>query len=692
MTNDASGSWWRALVLASFSLLATMPVGALAEAGFRLDLDIGRMMHEAFDAQNLGARVSWVGREPQFELHADRLRLPEPLGTVEDVRLVCPRAELTARRLACAEAQLTARGDGWRLEAAALEFDWNREAGSVRFSAPWPDLFRGRGRVTGVAEGGGIHVEFDLAGVDLPLLLQSGWVPVDLPVSVQAGVARVNGYFDTRAHVPAAQLDLTVTGLNFSDPAGLRAADELSVSGRLAHGVAGYEVQARFTEGAVFFEPWFLDFAEVGPVILSLSSLQVVPSDADHPVWRAASAEVSLGEHTQVSGKNLHHSGLRLEQAEIEWRTVRLDLAGTWLAEPLLSGTILGRSSFEGQTRGSLSVSGGWPRALEASWQELSVRDGFGRFALEESAGRIGWSDERSGPESTLSVASGELLGLPVGAFEMRFQFEPRGFHLLQPLFIPVLDGGADVDILHLNLSSEGPEIAFEGGIRALSLELVTEILGWPPFTGKLAGIIPRVFYDIDGLRVDGLLLVKVFDGEIVLGGLRIRNLFGVAPELEVSAEVRRLDLELVTSAFDLGRVEGRLSGRVDDLLLVEWVPQRARFFLTTPEEQPGRRRISQRAVENLTAIGGGIQGALAATFLRFFEDFAYSRLGFGCELEGEVCKVRGVADRPDGSFALVEGGGVPRIDVIGHNRRVDWPELVRRLDAVREGPEAVVQ
>lgn len=692
MTSAARGRCLRALALASISLLATSPGAARAEAGFQLDLDVGAMVHETFDARNLRARVSWVGREPRFDLQADRLRLPDPVGVVEDLRLNCPRVEMTARRLACADARLTARAAGWGLDAAALRFDWDREAGSVRFSAPWPGLFRGQGRVSGLAGGGGLRLDFDVAGIDLSLLLQSGLVPVELPVSVDAGTVGVSGHIDTRGRVPGAQLDLTVAALDFSDPAGLRAAEDLSMSGTLVHGAAGYEVQARFTEGAVFFEPWFLDFAEVGPVAVSLSSLQFIPSVADHPAWHAASAEVTLGGHTRVSGTDLRYSGARLEQGGIEWNARRLDLVGTWFAEPLLAGTILGRTRFEGETHGWLRVSGGWARALEASWQGLDLSDGLDRFALQGSAGNVAWSDSEVGPESVLYVASGEVLGLPVGAFDMRFQLEPRGFRLVEPLFVPVLDGGPGVDSFHLSVGPDGPEIEFEGGLRALSLELLTEILGWPRFAGRLAGIIPRVFYDADGLRVDGLLLVRVFDGEVVLSGLRIRNLFGVAPELEVSAEVRRLDLELLTSAFDLGRVEGRLSGSVEDLLLVEWVPHRMRFSLATPEDDPGRRRISQRAVENLTAIGGGIQGALAMTFLRLFDDFAYRRLGFACELEGVVCVASGIADLPDGSFTLVEGGGLPRIEVIGHNRRVDWPELVRRLNAVREGPAPVVQ
>lgn len=692
MTRGVGRGRRRALLLAAIPLAAVAPVPSAAEAGLRLEVGIGGLVHEAFDARNLRARLFWVGAEPRFEVRADRLRLPEPLGLVEGFHLGCPRVEVTARRLACTDARVSAEGEGWRLDGATIDFDWDREAGTVGFAAPWPGLFRARGRIGGRADASGLRVDLDLAGLDLASLTGSGLVPLELPVTVQSGTASIAGHIDTRGPVTQADLNLAVSELEFSDPRGLQAAEGLSGSGRLAHGPSGYALQARFTEGAAFFEPWFLDLAEAGPVSVSVDSLQRASAQADGPAWTADAGSVALGTHTRLRGAGLFYRAERLQQGEIEWRSERLDLAGRWLAEPVLAGTVLGRTRFEGQTRGQLSVAEGRAQAVTARWQELGFSDDLGRFALQGAAGHVAWSAEAEVPESSLSVAAGEVLGLPVGPFRTRLQLEPRGLHLPETLFVPVFDGGVGVDHFLFRVGPEGPEVEFEGGIRALSLERLTETLGWPRFTGKLAGIIPRVFYDVDGLRVDAQLLVQVFDGEIVISGLRVRNLFGIAPELELSADIRRLELDLLTSALDVGRVEGRLSGSVEDLLLFEWVPQRMQLSLATPEEDPGRRRISQRAVENLTAVGGGVQGRLAAAFLRVFDAFAYRRLGFNCDLEGEVCLASGVADGPDGTFMLVEGGGLPRIEVIGHNRRVDWPELVRRLDAVREGPPPVVQ
>ena len=130
----------------------------------------------------------------------------------------------------------------------------------------------------------------------------------------------------------------------------------------------------------------------------------------------------------------------------------------------------------------------------------------------------------------------------------------------------------------------------------------------------------------------------------------------------------------------------------IEKIVLVDWTPRRMNLVLATPEEDPGHRRISQRAVDDLTEIGGGLQAALSAPFLRLFDDFPYRRLGIGCALEGDRCRMSGVADRADGSFVLVEGRGIPRLQVIGYTREVDWPVLIERLQAVRAEQDTAVE
>jgi hypothetical protein len=322
----------------------------------------------------------------------------------------------------------------------------------------------------------------------------------------------------------------------------------------------------------------------------------------------------------------------------------------------------------------------------------VGLTDAAGRYGVQGLQGSLSWREAGPAPPSVLSAAGASLYGLPLGRFLLPFELGPRSLRLLEPVEIPVLEGGLRAEVLAVRMGPEGPEVEFEGGLRALSLDRATEALGWPRFSGIVAGVVPRVRYDRGELRVDGRLLLRVFDGEVVLRDLRVRDLFGPAPTLSMSGEVRRIELDLLTQAFDFGRIEGRLSGRLDDLVLVGWQPVQMSLDLRTPREDPGRRRISQRAVENLTEIGGGMQAAMSTAFLQLFEDFPYRRLGLGCELEGGVCRLSGVADRPDGSFLLVEGTLLPRLDVVGHRRIVDWPELLRRVNAARAGGSAVVE
>ncbi|AHF00010.1 hypothetical protein [Thioalkalivibrio paradoxus] len=679
----------QALTLVAGVLAAPGLNAADVARGLQIEIDIGRAVHEAMDAENLRARVFWVQRQPRFELAADALSLPQPVGRVTELRLECPAVELSDRRLACRDGRLSARAPGATLAAAALEFHWDRVAGEVGFAMPWPGLFGGRGRIQGVADPTGVNVDFELGDLDLPGLASSPLVPVPtLPVTMAEGTLALSGSLDTREGRQALRTELRVADLEFSDAQGLRAGEGIAVAGRFAHRAGGFDIQLGFTEGAVFVDPWFLDFSEEGPVAMSVSRLQQTGAAS----WQAADASLQLGGHAAAQAQALRYSGTRLDQGEIRWQAPRMDKLGELLLAPMLAGTVLGDSRYQGSGEGRLSIAGGRLRAASASWHRLGLEDMRGRFGLDAFSGQADWRDDGPGQAVLEFEQGGHVYGIPLGAFAAELDLEPRGFQVRQPVAIPTLDGALGIDFLRVRARPEGPEVEFEGGIRALNLEAATRSLGWPPLSGKLAGVIPRVTYDLDGLRVDGRLLVQVFDGDIVLRDLRIRDLFGRAPTLEVAADIHRIELRRLTEAFDFGRVEGRVSGEVEDLLLVGWQPERMRIAIATVDEAPGRRRISQRAVQNLTELGGGLQGAISAVFLQFFEDFGYRRIGFACDLEGRVCRMSGVADRADGSFVLVEGGGLPRIDVVGHNRRVDWPELIHRLNAVRDGPGPVVQ
>jgi hypothetical protein len=164
-------------------------------------------------------------------------------------------------------------------------------------------------------------------------------------------------------------------------------------------------------------------------------------------------------------------------------------------------------------------------------------------------------------------------------------------------------------------------------------------------------------------------------------------------PRLQVDVNVDNIDLENLTRTFSFGRIEGRLDGRVDGLRMESWRPVAFDAEFATPPDDTSRHRISQKAVDNISNIGGGgFGGALSRSFLRFLEDFPYDRLGIRCRLENGVCAMGGVAPAKQGYY-LVKGRFIPpRLDVIGYAERVDWQALVSQVIAVTREQPAVIQ
>ena len=123
----------------------------------------------------------------------------------------------------------------------------------------------------------------------------------------------------------------------------------------------------------------------------------------------------------------------------------------------------------------------------------------------------------------------------------------------------------------------------------------------------------------------------------------------------------------------------------------MRWRPVAFDARFATPEKDPSKHRISQRAVKSLAEIGGAGK-VLSSTLLRLFNEFSYARLGLSCRLERGVCHMGGVEPAPNGYYIVKGGGFIPRIDVIGFNERVDWNTLVDRLEGATSLPGPIVK
>jgi hypothetical protein len=254
---------------------------------------------------------------------------------------------------------------------------------------------------------------------------------------------------------------------------------------------------------------------------------------------------------------------------------------------------------------------------------------------------------------------------------------------------------GGEISINQLGWQAkkqQEPEVYFAGSLNNVSLEQWSKALNWTPLSGTISGNIPRVEYSNNTLSLGGELNIKVFDGDIKITKLASSGLFTDFPKLYSDMEINNLDLDQLTGKFKFGGITGKLSGFVRQLYMENWHPVTFYAWLGTPDDDDSRHRISQKAVKNIASIGGGgASDILSRSFLSVFETFGYDKIGLGCYLYNGVCQLMGVEARPQG-YAIITGGGLPRVDVIGYNTRLDWNVLMERLSRISSSDEAIIK
>ncbi len=650
-------------------------------------LQLEELAGVGWNAQRLELDWSWgEGTTLALRVTVGALDL-ERAGRFGDLRLACPQTSLAAGVARCpaATAQFTNAAGTPVTARLAFSYDMVRD----ELTLDLQQLDHCDGRVSGRASAGSMGWSAKLTANHLAAkcLAQAGWLPDPLPVEFTAG--GIDGSVEITAGDARLELvaDLSVRDLAFGDQSGDFAGEEIGgqLQGRWQRDGEGWqgEIGLQLERGVVFRDPVLVD-AEVTPFTVTMSARHAEGN------LEVTALEVDQGDALAFSGRlELAPDPWRVTAADIEFASRELEgLYTTWL-QPYLIGTALDDMEVSGAVAGRVNgAPGAWQ--IEAELEQMDLLDRQGRFALGGITGDVAWGDAGTRP-SRLRWAGGQVLHLALGGAEASFTLRDGALELLAPLRQPLVDGALAITTLEAaGIGSGAARMKLEGGLEPVSLEALGYAFGWPSMAGQIGGTVPALTYADGTLAVAGELRVDVFDGVIRIHDPRLARPLGPVAALQADVDIEGMDLELLTRTFTIGRIEGRLGGRIDGLLLHDWRPVRFDARLATPPGDDSRHRISQRAVNSITSVGG-LGGVLSQSALRFFDEFGYSRLGFSCRLRGAVCELDGV-EPAAGGYYLVKGGGLPRIDIIGHVRRVDWAELVDRLQRAMAAPAPVVE
>lgn len=369
------------------------------------------------------------------------------------------------------------------------------------------------------------------------------------------------------------------------------------------------------------------------------------------------------------------HSG---DLAPVRDRYLSGPLGTAGLSDITLAGALDAQLHYEGDALQSFSVV---PHAVD-------IEDGDAhRFAFIGLGGDLRYS-ATAPVDSALTWREGSLYELPFAQARLPMRSGQGAIALTDAVPVPFLGGTLRFENMTLRPPSggQGADAVFGLGVEHLDIGKLATTFGWPAFRGELTGRLPRAHYANERLDFEGGLSLAVFDGRVDVSSLSMERPFGVAPTLAADLKIEDLDLLPLTEVFDFGSISGRLDGRIDALRLVDWTVTAFDADLHTDRTHKTRQRISQRAVQSISSVGdSSFVSSLQGQVIGLFDDFGYKRIGIGCLLANEVCRMRGLHSAGD-TFTIVEGAGLPRLTVVGIHDNVDWPTLVERLSAVAGG------
>ncbi len=323
------------------------------------------------------------------------------------------------------------------------------------------------------------------------------------------------------------------------------------------------------------------------------------------------------------------------------------------------------------------------------------------QFSFSGLNGLIHWDNnaikKTAYKQNYLSWDKARLSHLPLGKTYINFISQGNNISLSEATLIPIFDGGLQIDQFTIKESQPSDKqtdkkmtMTFNGLIKPISLNLISQQFNWPVLDGKLSAIIPTTSYSEDQFKIGGAMMLQVFDGFIILKDLKIENPIQDYARLEANIDLRNLNLQSLTNTYDFGEIHGRIDGSMSELILESWKPLQFNASIQTPEKDKSKHRISQRAIDNLSSLGG-VSGLLSKSFLRFFESFGYDKIGLSCRLKNNICIMAGVEKKGAGYY-IVKGGGIPRIDVVGFQNKVNWEVLLNRLKAIQYANQAVIE
>lgn len=665
--------------------MATMMLGYAIAANSRISLSINDISSPVFSAKNI--KLSLAGQQlSQLELHIGEIAVQRK--SWRNVKISCVHFQLKNELIECISGKIhlpnatpIAVAIRFVSDKGVLEIQLKPTADETWYVLLHREANKWRSTLT-ITNGQAKHIAHWLPNSETMPIPREGKIN---------GMMKLSGSMDGIAQIVA---ELLIDQLAFSDRNGLRAGENVSVLFNfnadylIAHDRWQWRSDIDWLEGEVFWQPLYFTG---GGKSLSLNGSM---NEKNIDLRQGKILLHDIGEF-YFSGSLARPSN---KVIDFDLHATRVEMSSMFdqLLRPFLRDTVFSEMNVTGRSSLTWRFHDGINQSLVLNLHDVSVNDQQNRFAFNRINAHIPWQMDNA-TVADIRFLSGQVLRIPLGTVRVPLEINRFEFKIPQ-LVLPVLDGELKLENFYASHQDNGWQWQFNGELLPISMEKLTEALQIQLMHGSLSGVIPKVNYVDSIIAVEGELLFSIFDGMITAKNLNLNEPLGLAPHLTVDLEMNNLDLELLTRTFSFGSIQGRIDMEMENLEFASWWPIKFDAKLTSSAGSYPRR-ISQAAIQNISALGGTTAvAAIQRSFLQFFEEFTYSKIGWQCTLRNNVCRMDGIepasvseSTEPQG-YVIVKGGGIPAITVIGYNRNVDWEELINRLKRITQGNNPVIQ
>jgi hypothetical protein len=676
----------------AFCLIA-MPIAAIDTAL----LDAGSIAGKGWKLEGVTLAVIDLNqKKPQFKMSATKLTLPKPFNDLTLADIHCNDFTWDHDELHCNQGRASVRSAYWQSPSTNFSFHFSPKLNSFKLEDT--RLVGSHLSLDAVMNGENWQCKVKAEHISNKLVdkLFQSKPPKQKQAQVKQGSLNLTGMFSGKQDtMQGFNLTAEVDGLTDQTEDGKVATEKLNLvthlQGKKSKEDWVWQSESKIIGGALYVDPVYPE-AGLQPIVLNTQGfwhIKTKKADIQSFTYQHPGVGVLSGKGTAY-----YRDGIKIEKADVTLHSETLQGLLTTYINPFFTESPFTGVTVTGDVQANFTFIQQALTDTSIHFSKLNVKDEAGRLAINEGSGLINWSDNAMLiKRSELAWKKLSIKGLPMGSAKIPFINQGNSFTLVEKIKIPFLNGSIAVDKFSWQAKKqEEPDVSFAGSLDNVSLEQLSKTLGWTPLSGNISGQIPGVDYHDKTLSLDGELLIKVFDGTVKVNNLASSGLFTDFPKVYGDAEIDNLDLDQLTQKFEFGNITGRLSGTINKFVLENWHPVTFYAWLGTPDNDDSSHRISQTAVKNIASIGGGgATDLLSRSFLGFFETFGYDKIGLGCYLHNGVCQMMGLEAAGQGYY-LIKGGGLPRIDVLGYNPRVNWDVLVERLGRVASPDKVIVQ